>query len=182
MDKSKLEVATLAGGCFWCTQAIFKRLKGVTTVISGYAGGKTENPSYEAVTTGETGHAESIQITFDPAAISFEKILDVFFATHDPTTPNRQGSDVGPQYRPIIFYHNESQKKIAEKVIAATANHFEKPIVTEVVPYSSFYPAEHYHQNYYENNPNQPYCQLVIDPKIKKLLREYKNEVKEEYL
>lgn len=166
-----METATLAGGCFWCTEAIFKRLKGVNSVVSGYAGGDMQNPSYDKVSSGTTGHAEAIQVKFDPSIISFEKILDVFWATHDPTTLNRQGADVGTQYRSIIFYHDEKQKESALKS--------KKPsFVTEIIPFLNFYKAEDYHQDFYEKNKSYPYCQIVIDPKIQKLLTEFKNEVK----
>ncbi len=166
------EIATLGGGCFWCTQAIFQRLKGVTSVMSGYAGGSMENPSYDKVSTSTTGHAETIQIEFDPAIISYEKILEVFWATHDPTTLNRQGADVGTQYRSVIFYHNEKQKKIAEKLKQSS-------FVTQILPYGKFYKAEDYHQDYYEKNKTAPYCQIVINPKIQKLLEEFRKDVKE---
>lgn len=169
------EIATLGGGCFWCTETIFKRLKGVSSVISGYAGGKMDNPSYDKVSMGTTGHAESIQIEFNPSIISYEKILQVFFATHDPTTLNRQGGDEGTQYRSIIFYHNDKQKEIAEKS--------KKPsFVTQIVPFEKFYKAEDYHQNYYEKNKSYPYCQIVINPKIQKLLEEFKNDVSSDML
>lgn len=176
-----LETATLAGGCFWCTQALFKRLKGVKSVVSGYAGGKMGNPSYEEVSSGSTGHAEAIQIKFDPKVISFEKLLEVFFKLHDPTTLNRQGADVGEQYRSAIFYHNEKQQQIAleSKKKVENSGVYQDPIVTEIVPYLNFYQAEDYHQNYYENNKNSnSYCRLVIDPKIQKLYKEFKEEVK----
>jgi peptide-methionine (S)-S-oxide reductase len=179
----RLHAATLAGGCFWCTEAIFKRLKGVERVTPGYSGGFVERPSYEQVSTGETGHAEAVQIEFDPAVISYEQLLDVYFHLHDPTTPNRQGADIGPQYRSAIFYHDDEQRKIAEK----TKERMEKsrmyrdPIVTEVVPFEQFYPAESYHENYYETHKLNPYCRIVIDPKITKLYKEYKEVIKEEY-
>ena len=179
-----METATLAGGCFWCTEAIYKRLKGVESVTSGYAGGTVENPTYEQVSSGTTGHAESIQIEFDPSVISFEKILDVFFATHDPTTLNRQGNDVGTQYRSIIFYHDEEQKLSAQTKIEelTKSGKFKDPIVTKLEPFKNFYPAENYHQNYYEINKNSaPYCPIVIDPKIQKLMREFSDDIKEEY-
>lgn len=166
------EIATLSGGCFWCLEAIFKRLKGVTSVVSGYAGGEMQNPSYEDVSSGKTGHAEAVQITFDPKIITFEKLLEVFFATHDPTTANRQGSDVGTQYRSVIFYQNDAQKETAEKFI-------HPPIVTKIEPATIFYPAEDYHKNYYETHKDAPYCKLVIDPKIQKLREKFKEEVKE---
>jgi peptide-methionine (S)-S-oxide reductase len=180
---NNLEVATLAGGCFWCTEAIFKRLKGVHSVKPGYAGGKISNPTYEQVCSGTTGHAEAIQIEFDPTIIPFEKILEVFWHTHNPTTLNRQGNDVGTQYRSSVFYHDEKQKKIAEETMRQTEKEkvYSDPIVTEIVPFTNFYEAENYHKDYYENNRNQGYCNIVIDPKIHKLLKEYSNEVKDEY-
>ncbi len=182
MDQ-RTEVATLAGGCFWCTEAIFKRLRGVVEVASGYSGGARENPSYEQVATGATGHAEAIQIEFDPSFISYEKILEIFFHLHDPTTLNRQGADEGTQYRSAIFYHNEEQKEAALKVRDSVADEgvWKGPIITEIVPFEAFYPAEEYHQNYYDNNKNQGYCSYVISPKIHKLLQEYSKEVKDEY-
>lgn len=179
-----METATLAGGCFWCTEAIFKRLKGVDSVMPGYAGGTVEKPSYEQVTTGQTGHAEAIQIKFDPAVISFEKLLDVFWATHDPTTLNRQGADVGTQYRSAIFYHDQKQRIEAEKSIAELekSGKLADPIVTEVTEFTNFYPAEDYHRNYYDQNRSKnPYCPLVIDPKLQKLMKNYKADIKEEF-
>ena len=165
------EVATLGGGCFWCLEAIFSEIEGIEKVVSGYSGGTVINPSYEEVCTGSTGHAEAVQLTFDPQEISFEQILRIFFAIHDPTTPNRQGADVGSQYRSAIFYHNEEQRNIAEQVIREldSANVWDNPIVTEVTPFQGFYPAEDYHQKYYNRNPEQPYCQVVIAPKLAKL-------------
>lgn len=179
--KDSLETITLAGGCFWCTEAIFIRLKGVESVTPGYSGGNIENPTYEQVCSGATGHAEAIQITFDPKIISYEKLLEVFFKLHDPTTLNRQGADYGTQYRSSIFYHNEEQKKGAEIVKNAIekSGMYNSKIVTEIVPFKSFYAAENYHKNYYDANRSQPYCQLVIDPKIQKLFKEFKNEVVE---
>ena len=179
-----LEIATLANGCFWCTDAIFSRVKGIKSVIPGYSGGKTSNPSYEQVCTGKTGHAETIQMEYDPKIISFEKILDIFWYTHDPTTLNRQGNDVGTQYRSAIFYHDENQKNIAEKSKEELEKEgvFKNPIVTEIIPFSNFYPAEDYHKEYYENNHNAPYCSFVIDPKIQKLLQKYSDKIKQEYL
>lgn len=177
------EIATLAGGCFWCTEAIFKRIKGVLTVESGFSGGKRENPTYLQVITDTTGHAESIQITFDPKIITFKEILDIFWHMHDPTTLNRQGADVGTHYRSIIFYHSEEQKNIAEtsKQDLLTSGTYKDPIVTEIIPFVAFYKAEDYHQNYYENNRDKNmYCQIVIDPKIQKLLKQYQDQVKEE--
>ena len=176
----KLEIATLANGCFWCTEAIFQRLKGVEKVTSGYAGGKVKNPTYNDVTSGETGHAEVIQIQFDPSVITYQEILDVFFATHDPTTLNRQGYDVGTQYRSAIFYHSTAQKEVAEAFIKALteAKVFDKKIVTEVTPFEAFYEAESYHQNYYNNNKNQGYCVAVINPKLDKFIKKYKDKLK----
>ncbi len=180
-----METATLAGGCFWCTEAIFKRLKGIKSVISGYAGGNPpaggDNPIYDQVSTGSTDHAESIQIEFDPAVISFEKLLAIFFHLHDPTTLNRQGNDIGPQYRSVIFYHNQEQKKIAEKVKVEIEEEkvYKDPIVTEIKPFKTFFKAEEDHQNFYDRNRSYAYCQVVIDPKIQKLFHEFKEEVKE---
>ncbi len=175
-----METATIAGGCFWCTEAIFKRLKGVESVTPGYSGGNVENPTYEQVCSGTTGHAEAIQIKFDPKIISYEKLLEVFFKLHDPTTLNRQDNDVGTQYRSSIFYHSAEQNRIALKVkdkIEKSAMYKNK-IITEIVPFKNFYEAENYHKNYYENYKSQPYCQLIIDPKIEKLYKEFKEEVK----
>ena len=182
-DKN-LEIATLANGCFWCTEAIFSRVVGIKSVIPGYSGGKTSNPSYEQVCTGITGHAETIQIEYDPKTISFEKILDIFWHTHDPTTLNRQGNDVGTQYRSAIFYHDENQRDIAENLKRELEKEgvFKDPIVTEIVPFSKFYPAEDYHKEYYENNRNASYCNFVIDPKVQKLLQKYSDKIKQEYL
>lgn len=177
------EIATLAGGCFWCTEAIFKRLKGVISVLPGYSGGTIPNPSYEQVCTGTTGHAEAIQIEFDPDQIPFSKILDIYWHTHNPTTLNQQGNDVGTQYRSEIFYHTDMQKEIAEKSLEEIAREkvYPDPIVTEIVPFTNFYVAEDYHKNYYERNKNLPYCNYVIDPKIHKLLEMYRADIKEEY-
>jgi peptide-methionine (S)-S-oxide reductase len=178
-----METATLAGGCFWCMEAVFKRLKGVTSVVSGYTGGTVKNPTYQDVCTGTTGHAEAIQIQFDPTIISFEVILQIFFHLHDPTTIDRQGNDIGPQYRSAIFYHSEKQLSVAKSVMKILGDEraYSKPIVTEVTPFTEFFAAEAYHNNYYEKNSYQPYCQYVIDPKIQKLMREYKDVLKEEY-
>ena len=170
------ELATLAGGCFWCTEAIFRRLKGVEQVIPGYTGGTTENPTYEDVCSGKTGHAEAIEITFDPGVISYAKLLEIFFHLHDPTTLNRQGNDVGTQYRSAIFYHDEIQKTVADKLKQDRAG-----AVTEITPYKKFYPAEESHREYYEKNSYQPYCQVIIDPKLTKLLEEYRQDMKKEY-
>jgi len=179
----KREKATLAGGCFWCTEAIFKRLKGVENVIPGYAGGEVNTPSYEQVSTGGTGHAEAIQLEFDAASISYEQLLDVFFHLHDPTTSDRQGADVGPQYRSVIFYHTDEQRKIAEEILdkLESSGAYKDPIVTEVTKFERFYPAEDYHLNYYEMHKSQPYCRIVIDPKIQKLYKDYQEKIKEEY-
>ncbi len=166
------EMITLAGGCFWCTEAVFQRLKGVSKVESGYANSNVENPSYEQVSSGQTGAAECNQVTYDPQVISLEKILEVFFRLHDPTTLNRQGNDVGPQYRSAIFYQTDQQKEIAEKFMQPN-------FVTEIVPLKSFYKAEDYHQDYYNKNKSAPYCQLVIDPKIHKLYKDFKEDLKD---
>lgn len=179
MSTGSLETATLAAGCFWCSEAVFQRLKGVASVTSGYAGGDKDSPSYEAVSAGNTGHAEAIQITFDPAVISYATLLDVFWKTHNPTTPDRQGNDVGPQYRSVIFYHTEEQRRVAEASRAAmeASDAYDDDIVTEIVPYSNFYPAEAHHQDFYANNRTNNYCQLVIDPKIEKLTKDFKDIV-----
>src|SRR2546421_11034019 len=157
---SQLDTAILAGGCFWCTEAIFKRLKGITSVVSGYAASQVENPSYEAVCSGRTGAAEAIEITYDPSIISYNKLLEIFWHVHDPTTLNRQGNDVGTQYRSAIFYHDEEQKEqaLASKATLEAARTYKKPVVTEIVPFTNFYPAETYHKDYYDNNRYQPYC------------------------
>ncbi len=178
--RSENEVATLGGGCFWCLEAVFQDLKGVEKVESGYAGGTLPNPSYEQVCTGTTGHAEVVQITFDPQVISFRELLEVFFTIHDPTTLNRQGPDVGTQYRSAIFYHNEAQKAIAEEVIRElnAAGIWDAPIVTEVVPLRAFYRAEAYHQEYFKRNPAQPYCRVVIAPKVAKFRQRYLEKLK----
>ncbi len=175
-----IEVATFAGGCFWCTEAVFLELDGVKSVVSGYIGGKTVNPTYKEVTSGETGHAEAIQITFDPKKITFGELLEIFFATHDPTTLNRQGNDIGTQYRSEIFYHNDDQKSLTEYYInlMETENTFGKKIVTKVSPVSKFYPAEDYHQNYYNRNQEQSYCSYVITPKIDKVRTKFKDKLK----
>lgn len=164
------EVTTLAGGCFWCLEAVYDLLKGVTDVTSGYAGGTKETPTYEQVCSGMTGHAEVVQIAFDPAVISFRDLLDVFFTTHDPTTLNAQGYDVGTQYRSAIFYHSPEQKATAEQAIQelTASKQWRDPIVTQIEPLTDFYPAEDYHQEYFENNPNQPYCQAIVAPKVAK--------------
>ena len=177
-----METATLAGGCFWCTEAIFKRLKGVKSVVPGYSGGSVNNPTYEQVCAGGTGHAEAIKIEFEPDIISYEKLLEVFFKLHDPTTLNRQDNDVGTQYRSVIFYHSENQKDTAQKIKnkIEESKIYENPIVTEIVPFTKFFKAENHHQNYYDANRSQPYCQLVIDPKISKLYEGFKGIIKED--
>lgn len=179
-NNENLEKATFGAGCFWCVEAIFERVEGVKEVISGYSGGFVENPSYKEVCTGNTGHAEVVQVVYDPEKISFEELLEIFWKTHDPTTLNRQGNDVGPQYRSAVFYHNEEQKKLAEhyKQKLEDANIWKNPIVTEISPYESFYIAEEYHQEYFENNANQPYCALVIQPKIKKFEKVFEDKLK----
>jgi peptide-methionine (S)-S-oxide reductase len=179
---AQLETATLATGCFWCTEAIFSRLKGVSSVVSGYASSKVANPSYQAVCSGKTGAAEAVQVKFDPSVISYDKLLEIFWHVHDPTTLNRQGNDVGTQYRSGIYYQNDEQKRIAlaSKEAIDTSGTYRKPVVTEIEPFTNFYPAEDYHQEYYDRNPYQPYCMAVIDPKVRKLLKEYRDELKEE--
>lgn len=183
-QNKNLQTATFAGGCFWCTEAIFKCLKGVMSVKSGYAGGSKENPNYEEVSEGSTKHAEAIQITFDPNIIPYERLLDVFWATHNPTTLNRQGNDIGTQYRSAIFYHSneQRQKALKSKEEMEKSAMYRDKIVTEIVPFTNFYEAEGYHQNYYDRNQEYPYCQFVINPKIQKLLKEFKKDVKEGYV
>lgn len=175
-----MEVTTLGGGCFWCLEAVYDQLKGVTDVVSGYAGGHVPTPSYKQVCTGTTGHAEVVQVSFDPDVVTFDDILNVFFTIHDPTTLNRQGADVGPQYRSAIFYHSDEQKAIAERKIAELnlAGLWNAPIVTEVSPLDTFYPAEDYHQEYFARNPNQGYCQVVIAPKVAKFRKQYLERLK----
>ncbi len=179
-NEHELEVATLAGGCFWCIEAAFKIIKGVESVEPGYTGGSVPNPTYEQVSTGRSGHAEAAQITFDPKIISFKEILEIFFASHDPTTLNRQGNDIGPQYRSAIFYHNEEQKQIALQIIDELNKQgiWDNPIVTSVEPLKIFYKAETYHKDYYEKHPKQPYCQVVIAPKIAKLQEKFADKIK----
>jgi peptide-methionine (S)-S-oxide reductase len=180
---NKTEIATLANGCFWCSEAIFKRLKGVKSVLPGYAGGLVKNPSYDQVCTGKTGHAESIQIEFDPKVITFERILDIFWHTHNPTTLNRQGNDIGTQYRSAVFYHDQKQKDLAEesKKEIEKEGIYKDSVVTEITPFKNFYVAEDYHKNYYETHQDAPYCNFVIDPKMHKLLQEYGNYLNKEY-
>lgn len=175
-----VETATLAGGCFWCLEAVYNELRGVTQVVSGYAGGHVASPSYEQVCTGTTGHAEVVQITFDPDVISYRDLLEVFFTIHDPTTLNRQGADVGTQYRSAIFTHSAEQEQIAREVIAelTEAGVWANPIVTEVQPLEAFYPAEAYHQRYFERNPDQGYCRVVIAPKVAKARKEHLHRLK----
>lgn len=186
MNSSNLQEATFGAGCFWCVEAIYDEVQGVKSAVAGYAGGKMQNPTYQQVSSGQTGHAEVARITFDPSVISYEELLEVFWHTHNPTTKNRQGADVGPQYRSVIFYHNEEQKETAEKSMAKTdkSDLWDDPIVTEIEPISNYSVAENYHQNYYENNPNAGYCTTVIAPKIKKFRKDFshllKNEVKKQ--
>jgi peptide-methionine (S)-S-oxide reductase len=180
-ETAKLDTATFGEGCFWCTEAIFQRLKGVVSATSGYSGGTVANPTYEQVCTGETGHAEVTQVVYDPKVISYDELLKVFWKTHDPTTLNRQGADVGTQYRSVIFYHNDTQEETAEhyKTELDKSGAYDKPIVTQIVPFKNFYKAENYHQDYYNNNPNKPYCTLVIAPKLDKFEKVFKDELKE---
>jgi peptide-methionine (S)-S-oxide reductase len=180
VSSKRMEVATLGGGCFWCTEAVFNVIKGVEKVESGYSGGKLENPNYEQVSTGTTDHAEVVQIYFDPNIISFKEILEIFFSSHDPTTLNRQGNDIGTQYRSVIFYHNDQQKTVAEKMIKklTKAKTWDAPIVTQVEPFKTFFKAEEYHQNYFKNHPERSYCSLVIAPKIDKLKQHYLSKLK----
>ncbi len=182
MEENNIEVAVVAGGCFWCTEAVFQRIEGVYKVISGYTGGTIKNPAYREVTTGRTGHAEAIKIEYNPSKISYQELLEIFFATHDPTTLNQQGADKGTQYRSAIFYINDEQKGIAEQMILDLNNQnlFSKPIVTEVNELGPFYNAEDYHQNYYNQNSSQGYCQFVINPKLSKLQQTFRNKLKKE--
>jgi len=177
---SPREVATLAGGCFWCLEAVFEQLQGVERVVSGYAGGHVPNPTYEQVCEKNTGHAEAVQVTFDPQVISYADLLDVFFATHDPTTLNRQGHDIGPQYRSAIFFHSPAQKDAAEVKIRelSAAGIFSAPIVTEVAPLPEFFPAEDYHQGYFRAHPQQPYCAAVVSPKVAKFRQKFAHRLK----
>lgn len=178
-ENDNLDKATLGAGCFWCVEAVFQELEGVKKVISGYSGGHVENPTYEQVCGKKTGHAEVIQIEYDPTIISYPEILEVFWKTHDPTTPDRQGNDVGPQYRSVIFFHDEQQKSIAEKSRAEAQAYFSAPIVTEIAPFRNFYVAENYHQDFYRLNGNYPYCRFVIDPKMAKFRKEFSSKLKE---
>jgi peptide-methionine (S)-S-oxide reductase len=174
------ETATLAGGCFWCLEAVYDELNGIEDVVSGYSGGKIPDPTYEMVCTGTTGHAEAVQITFDPTVISFKGILEVFFTIHDPTTLNRQGSDIGPQYRSVIFYHTSEQKATVEEVISqlSVERIWDAPIVTELKPFEKFYPAEPYHQEYFKKNPNQSYCRVVVAPKVAKFRKRFLSKLR----
>ncbi|MDQ5929492.1 MAG: peptide-methionine (S)-S-oxide reductase [Bacteroidota bacterium] len=178
--ESVLETITLGGGCYWCVEAVYENLDGVKSVVSGFAGGKAANPTYEEVCTGTTGHAEVVQITYDKNATNINEIFKVFFTVHDPTTLNRQGADVGTQYRSVIFYKNEEQKKAAQNIIAELnkAKVYDSPIITQIEPFTKFYKAENYHQNYYANNKNQPYCKMVIQPKIEKFEKVFKAKLK----
>lgn len=175
-----LVAATLGGGCFWCLEAVFENLRGVEAVVSGYTGGTVPNPTYEQVCGKQTGHVEVVQVTFDPVVVTYREVLEVFFATHDPTTPNRQGNDVGPQYRSAIFTHSADQKETAEQLIRELSAEkvFPNPIVTEVLPLATFYPAEEYHQGYYRDNPAQPYCSFVVAPKVAKFRKQFANKWK----
>ncbi|TVQ68975.1 MAG: peptide-methionine (S)-S-oxide reductase [Balneolaceae bacterium] len=180
---AKENQVTFGAGCFWCVEAVFKRVDGVTNVVSGYSGGRRDEASYRIVSTGQTNHAEVVQVTFDPDVISFDAILQIFWRTHDPTTPNRQGADVGPQYRSVIFYHDDYQRERAEyfKKKLDESGIFDNPIVTEITPLEAFYEAEEYHQDYFENNPDQGYCQIVIRPKIDKFKKLFEEKLREEY-
>ena len=178
--KQGTDTATFGGGCFWCVETVYQELKGVNSVTSGYSGGQRENPSYEQVCSGATGHAEVVEIVYDPSIISFDELLEVFWTVHDPTTLNRQGADVGTQYRSVIFYHNEEQKQLAEKYKKElnASGAYDKPVVTEIAPYTKFYSAEKYHQDYFKNNANQPYCSMVIQPKVDKFRKVFKDKLK----
>ena len=180
VETTNVQTATLGAGCFWCTEAVFLNVKGVTKVVSGYTGGKVKNPTYRKICTGMTGHAEVTQITFDPAVVSFEELLEVFWNTHDPTTLNRHGADEGTQYRSVVFYADENQKALAEayKKQLEASHVYKNPIVTEITALATFYPAEDYHQNYYELNPNQSYCQYVIRPKVDKFKKQFADKLK----
>src|SRR5258707_8335167 len=180
MESNELKTVTFGAGCFWCTEAVFLNVSGVTKVVSGYSGGKVKNPSYREVCTGTTGHAEVTQITYDPKVVSYESLLELFWNTHDPTTLNRQGADEGTQYRSVVFYHSEEQKKVAEayKKQLEASHVFKRPIVTEISPFSTFYGAEDYHQNSYALNPDQGYCQSVIRPKVEKFKKQFASKLK----
>ncbi|MHA1198241.1 MAG: peptide-methionine (S)-S-oxide reductase MsrA [Candidatus Heimdallarchaeaceae archaeon] len=179
-DNTNLEIVTLGGGCFWCIEAVFSELQGVQTAVSGYSGGEKDNPTYEQICSGRTGHAEVIQVTFDPKVISFKTILEIFFNTHDPTTLNKQGNDIGTQYRSVIFYHSDKQKEIAQEIISEfeKSGKWSSPIITELSPFKKFFEAEQYHQNYFKLNTSQPYCKVVIEPKVTKFKKLYFNQLK----
>jgi peptide-methionine (S)-S-oxide reductase len=179
-SSNKKEIATLGGGCFWCLEPLYADLQGVEDAVVGYSGGSVVDPSYEQVCTGRTGHAEVVQVTFDPDIISYREILEVFFSVHDPTTPNRQGADVGPQYRSVIFYHDDEQRQTAEQLIQELEEEdiWREPIVTQVSPFKEFFRAEEYHQEYYKKNPNQGYCRVVISPKVSKFRDKYNSRLK----
>lgn len=176
----KQETATLGGGCFWCLEAVYKRINGVEKVVNGYSGGESENPSYKEVCSGQSGHAEVVQITYDADRVSFDDLLDVFWVIHDPTSLNKQGADMGTQYRSVIFYHDDDQKETAQKAIAALNGEADHPVVTELSPLDTFYPAEEYHQDYFDTNPYEGYCMVVIDPKVEKFKEKFKSLLKEE--
>ena len=180
MEGKELETATLAAGCFWCVEAVFDDLKGVEDVVSGYSGGHTENPTYQEVCSETTGHAEVVQIRFDPDELSYEDLLRVYFTVHDPTQMNRQGNDIGTSYRSAIFYHSDAQRESAEKIIKEISDEaiYDSPIVTEVTPFDKFWPAENYHQEYFANNPNQPYCAAVVAPKVAKFRKKFADRLK----
>jgi peptide-methionine (S)-S-oxide reductase len=175
MENRRQAEAVIGGGCFWCVEAVYERIDGIESAVSGYAGGRVENPSYEQVSTGKTGHAEVVKLTYNPDVISYREILDLFFIAHDPTTVNRQGADVGPQYRSIILYMDEEQRRVAQEAKAAAGKNFDRPVVTEIVPLEAFYLAEEYHQDYYDNNPFAGYCSYVIQPKLRKLGLEWRS-------
>ncbi|HEX2603088.1 MAG TPA: peptide-methionine (S)-S-oxide reductase MsrA [Oxalicibacterium sp.] len=174
------EIATLGGGCFWCTEAVFQQMKGVQSVESGYTGGQVPNPTYEQICEGTTGHAEVVRVVFDPAVVSFRELLEVFFTIHDPTTLNRQGNDVGTQYRSVIYYHTPQQQGVAKQVISEMANVWDAPIVTELSPAETFYKAESYHQNYFRQNPMQGYCAFIVAPKVAKFRKTFSDRIKQE--
>jgi peptide-methionine (S)-S-oxide reductase len=177
-----MEIATLGGGCFWCTEAVFQQLKGIKAVESGYTGGHIENPEYEQICEGTTGHAEVVRLTFDPEVVSFREILEVFFTIHDPTTLNRQGNDVGTQYRSVIYFHSPEQKDTAKHVIAEMANVWDAPIVTELSPAETYYKAENYHQNYFRMNPMQGYCAFIVAPKVSKVRKTFSDKIREDMI
>lgn len=181
---NELEVITLASGCFWCTEAVFKRVNGVVSAVSGYSGGSADNPNYDQVCSGRTGHAEAVQVKFNPKVVSLEQILEIFWYTHDPTTLDRQGNDIGTQYRSAVFYNSQSQKDTALKIKndLESKKIYSNPIVTEITPFKNFYQAEEYHKDYYDNNRAAPYCSYVIDPKVNKLLTKFSASLKDEYL